>query len=168
MHARFPLPAPTGVAPGSVCCVYNGFRTFSHPSSCKCAPLSHRIATFEAARAEVRSRGVQHLILPLLRASWPLQKCRKRKDHSLKKFSGPRLARQEAQHAVSPVFYRSNWPLASKKPSFYSNFRRVPRGPREGPKRPLRTHAHTCSHMLTHAHTCSRMLTHAHTCWSCT
>ena len=70
------------------------------------------------------------LRLPCHASSWLLfplpclfKSVEKRQDHSPNKFSGLRLARLEAQHAVSPVFYRSNWPLASKALSFYSNFR---------------------------------------------
>ena len=73
------------------------------------------------------------LFLAPLPSSMLLQKYGKRLDHSSKKFSGLRLARSEAQHAVSIVFYHANWPSASKTPSFYYVFLRVPRGPREAP-----------------------------------
>ena len=82
--------------------------------------------------------------------------------------------------------------LGFKSPRFLLRFSRVPRGPREAPKRPTRgllaampprgpqdtpkrpkqgpkdTHIHPCSNMFTHMftqiHTCSNMFTHVHTC----
>ena len=99
------------------------------------APLSHRIATFEVARAEVRSRGVQHLILALLPASWPLQKCRKRNDHSLNKFSGLRPVRQDAACACL-LCSTAQTGLRSQNPWVCIGFRdAVPGPPKMPPKR---------------------------------
>ena len=74
------------------------------------------------------------LFLAPLPSSMLLQKYGKRLDHSSKKFSGLRLARSEAQHAVSIVFYNANWPSASKAAGFYYVFK----GSQEVPGRPPR------------------------------
>ena len=63
--------------------------------------------------------GVSRLLLPLLAASLRFQKRRKRKDHSLKKFSGLRPARQDAACAFCIVFYSTNWPQGSESSGFY-------------------------------------------------
>ena len=58
--------------------------------------------------------GVSRLLLPHLAASVRFQKRRKRKDHSLKKFSGLRPARQDPACAFSPTPASKSRPQASK------------------------------------------------------
>ena len=89
-----------------------GFRT--------CRGQSARFV--EAKRSFLLPRlelGVSRLLLPHLAASLRFQKRRKRKDHSLKKFSGLRPARQDAACAFCIVFYSTNWPPGSESSGFY-------------------------------------------------
>ena len=71
----------------------------------------------EAKRAVLLPRlelAVSRLILPHLAASLRFQTCRKRKDHSLKKFSALRPARQDTGCAFSTTPVSKNSPQASK------------------------------------------------------
>ena len=70
---------------------------------------------------------VRALNLPCRASScliWPLpcvfkKTKKKRKDHSLKKFSGLRPAHQDAACAFCIVFYSTNWPPGSESSGFY-------------------------------------------------
>ena len=135
-----------------------GFRT--------CRGQSERFV--EAKRVFLLPRlelAVSRLLLPHLAASLRFQKCRKRKDHSLKKFSGFRLARQDTQCLFSTTPVNKSSPQALKTHAFLGvpgNSSRAaqeasetaprgqapqgpprpPRGPEEAPKRPPRGPLH--------------------------
>ena len=78
------------------------------------------------------------LFPPLLAASMRLQKRRKRKDHSPKKFSALRPARQDTECAFSTTPVSKSSPQGSKTRAFLGVAGNSPKASQEGPKRPPR------------------------------
>ena len=88
-----------------------GFRTCRG----RCVHFAKAKRAFLVPRLEL---AVSRLLLPHLAASLRFQKCRKRKDHSLKKFSGFRLARQDTQCLFSTTPVNKSSPQALKTHAF--------------------------------------------------
>ena len=118
-----PVPRYSGLYKSVSCVARRGcFRT------CR----GQRVRFVEAKRTLLPPRlefAVSRFLLPHLAASLRFQKCRKRRDHSPKKFSGLRLARQDAQHSFYIVFYNENWPQTSQTLGSFNGFREAPRRP---------------------------------------
>ena len=91
---------------------------------CRTESLFLRSCTLRFAEAGLNTSSWLFCPLPSR-----FKQCRKRTDHSPNKFSGLRLARQEGRHAVSNVFYSSNWPIRLLKLERERHFsERFPRG----------------------------------------